>query len=198
MRIIDLEVLIAVLIIARVLINPSRIAKKWKDITKEYLDSIITSALIALFLITYIVRTSYIPSGSMKPTFVPVDYILVNKFIYRFSDPQRGDIIVFRPPHKENSPDYVKRLIGLSDETIEVKDGTVLINGQPLKEDYIPEDQKPWYNYGPVKIPEDSYFMMGDNRNNSEDSHVWGFLPRKNIVGKAFCIFWPAWRAKLL
>lgn len=198
MSVIELEILIGVLIIARISVYFLKFSSDWKSVANEYLDAIIIAGLTALFLISYVVRTFYIPSSSMKPTLVPNDYILVNEFIYRFSEPQRGDIIVFKPPNRKNAPDYIKRVVGLGNETLEVKDGTVFINGNPLKEDYIPEDQKPYYQYGPEKIPEGHLFMMGDNRNNSEDSHAWGFLPKKNIVGKAFLIFWPPGRCRLI
>ena len=198
MTIRELEIIIGIMIFLRIGINLVKYAWSWKKPAKEYIDSIIISGLVALFLISYIVGTFYVPSGSMKPTFVPIDYIIVNKLLYRITEPKRGDIVVFSPPHKKNSPDYIKRVIGLPNETLEVRDGQVLIDGKELEEAYIPEEQKPAYDYGPVKIPGGCFFMMGDNRNNSEDSHVWGFLPRKNIEGKASLIFWPIWRAKLL
>lgn len=191
----QLEILIAILIVARIGVH---YLKKWETFSKEYLDSIIIAGLTALFLISYIVMTSYIPSGSMKPVLLPNDYIIVNEIGYRFYEPERGDIVVFSPPHKKNSPNYIKRVVGLENETIEIKDGNVYINGEILKEDYLPEDQHPYYQYGPEKIPENHFFVMGDNRNNSEDSHVWGFLPRENVVGKAELIFWPPARLNLL
>ncbi|HPZ07453.1 MAG TPA: signal peptidase I [Candidatus Eremiobacteraeota bacterium] len=198
MRVIDLEILIALLIVARIVVKYVTLSQEWKNVINEYLDAIIIAGLTALFLISYIIRTFYIPSSSMRPTLVPNDYILVNEFIYRFYEPQRGDIIVFKPPTKKDAPDYIKRVIGMENETLEVKDGKVFINGVPLKEDYIPPEQAPDYEYGPKKIPEGNLFVMGDNRNNSEDSHAWGFLPKKNIVGKAFIIFWPPGRMGLL
>ena len=194
----DLEILIGILIIVRIFIQRVKNTVSWKNTANEYLDSFITSGLIAILLVSYIISPFYVPSSSMEPTFVPVDYIIVNKFIYRFNEPKRGDIIVFSPPHRKKSPDYVKRLVGMPGETLEVKEGKVLINGKELQEPYLIEEHRPEYDYGPVKIPDGNFFMMGDNRNNSEDSHVWGFLPRKNIVGKAWFIFWPIWRGKIL
>ncbi len=198
LRIIDLQVLIGILILARIIVRFIKFSRKWRLVINEYLDSIVIAGLTALFLISYVAGTFYIPSGSMEPTLFPDDRILVNKFMYRFTTPKRGDIIVFQPPHKKNSPDYIKRLIGEGGDTIEVKDRTVFINGKPLEPDFIPEDYKPYYDYGPVEVPEGSFFVMGDNRNNSEDSHVWGFLPEENVVGRAFLIFWPPSRAGLL
>lgn len=198
MRVIDLEILIAVLIVARIVTKYVTFSADWKNVVNEYLDAIIIAGLTALFLISYIVRTFYIPSSSMKPTLLPYDYILVNEFIYRFTEPQRKDIIVFKPPNRKNAPDYIKRVIGLENEVLEVRDGKVFINGNPIEEPYIPAEQKPDYQWGPQKIPEGNLFVMGDNRNNSEDSHAWGFLPKKNIVGKAFVIFWPPGRMGIL
>jgi len=198
LRVIDLEILIAILIAARIGLKFVKLSPEWRSYTSEYLDAIIIAGLTALFLISYVVRTFYIPSSSMKPALLPNDYILVNEFIYRFTDPGRGDIIVFKPPNKKDAPDYIKRVVGLENEVIEVKDGKVYINGEPREELYIPEEQKPRYRYGPETIPEGHLFVMGDNRNNSEDSHAWGFLPRKNIVGNAFLIFWPPGRAGIL
>jgi len=198
LRVTDLEILIGILIVARFVIKYVKLSQEWKAIINEYLDAIVIAGLTALFLISYIIRTFYIPSSSMKPTLVPNDYILVNEFIYRFAEPKRGDIIVFKPPNKENPPDYIKRIVGMENETLEVKDNKVYINGEPQDEPFIPDDQKPDYQYGPVKIPPGHFFAMGDNRNNSEDSHIWGFLPRQNIVGKAFIVFWPPTRVKIL
>jgi signal peptidase I len=198
LRVIDLEILIAVLVVARIITKYVNLSTDWKSVINEYLDAIIIAGLTALFLISYIVRTFYIPSSSMKPTLLPYDYILVNEFIYRFTEPKRKDIIVFKPPNRKNAPDYIKRVIGLENEILEVKDGKVFINGNPIEEPYIPDDQKPSYQWGPQKIPEGNLFVMGDNRNNSEDSHAWGFLPKKNIVGNAFVIFWPPGRMGLL
>ena len=198
LKISDLQILIAVFIVARVIVRYVKLSKNWRAVINEYLDSIVISGLVALFLISYIAGTFYIPSGSMEPTLQPNDRIIVNKFMYRFITPKRGDIIVFSPPHKKNSPDYIKRVVAFGGETIEVRDGTVFVDGEPAVEDFIPPEKKPWYDYGPKKIPEGHLFVMGDNRNNSEDSHVWGFLPEDNVVGKAFVIFWPPGRMKLL
>jgi signal peptidase I len=184
LRVIDLEILIAVLIVGRIVTKYASLSSDWKGIINEYLDAIIIAGLTALFLISYVVRTFYIPSSSMKPTLLPYDYILVNEFVYRFTEPKRRDIIVFKPPNRKNAPDYIKRVIGLENETLEVKDNKVYINGNPIDEPYIPSDQAPDYQWGPQKIPEGNLFVMGDNRNNSEDSHAWGFLPKKILWEK--------------
>jgi len=167
---------------------------------REYLDAFIVAGLVALFLITFVVRTFYIPSGSMEPTLQIRDVLLVNEFEYRFSRPHDQDVVVFKPPIPSTN-DFIKRLIGSPGETLRVHGGVVFRNGVALVEPYVA--QKPAYeleikDYGifvdgnrldsqfvnlpprekwtaPDRIPAGCYFMMGDNRNNSEDSHIWGF-----------------------
>lgn len=174
------------------------ISERFKRVTVEYLDSIIIAGIAALFIIHFLFRTFYIPSGSMLPTLQVKDYILVNEFVYRVKEPQRGDIIVFTPPPEANAGDkeFIKRVIGLSGETISVKDGEVFIDGEPLNEPYI--HFPPDYYYPPRIIPDGTLFVMGDNRPSSMDSHVWGFLPKKNVVGKASFIVLPPQRARVL
>lgn len=143
---------------------------------------------------TFYVQAFKIPSGSMIPTLLVGDHILVNKLIYYFEDPQRGDVIVFKYPWDE-SRDFIRRIIAVSGEEIAIKDRTVFINGRPLDEPYaIYSDSRPpggqGYEYGPVVLPAGSYFVMGDNRDNSQDSRFWGFLKRDKIHGKAFLIYW--------
>lgn len=138
-----------------------------------------------------------IPSGSMKPTLQINDRLIVDKISYHIVNPHRGDILVFTPPEKvinqENSRDaFVKRLIGLPGEKVEVKLGQVYINNQPLAETYIA--QQPDYTWGPKIVPPNSYLVLGDNRNSSYDSHVWGFVERDRIIGKAAVRFWPLGR----
>ncbi|MDD5593402.1 MAG: signal peptidase I, partial [Candidatus Margulisbacteria bacterium] len=137
----------------------------------------------------------WIPSGSMERTLDIGDRIVVNKVVYNFRLPQRFEIIVFRavPAMGEQKKDLIKRVVGLPGETLEVKDGVITVNGAPVEE---PADMKQtmnqdYANFGPVEIPADSYFVMGDNRPASADSRYWGFLPKKNIIGKAFLRIWP-------
>ncbi len=172
--------------------------EKWKRITVEYLDSVIVAGVVALFIIHFLFRTFYIPSGSMIPTLQVKDYILVNEFIYRFNEPKRGDVVVFRPPESANAgeKEFIKRIVGLPGETLSVQDGQVFINGEPLDEPYV--KNLPDYFLPPVKIPEDYYYMLGDNRPSSADSHVWGGVPRKNFIGKAVLIILPPRRAGVL
>jgi len=172
----------------------------------EYMDSIIIAGVTALVLIAYVVRSFYIPSGSMEQTLEVNDMILVNELVYGFPmhyEPARGDIVVFHPPDAAHSEgkDYIKRVIGLPGETIEVTDDEVVkIDGKPLDEPYKFKDDRGirMDGYGPVKVPEGHVFVMGDNRRNSQDSRVWGPLPKKNIIGKAFVIFYPFQRVRIL
>ena len=143
-------------------------------------------------------ETRYITSISMQPTFQVDDGILVHKKAYESNLPKRGDIILFNPTQKsqeQNFPNaFVLRVIGLPRETIEIRHGRVYINNQRITEDYILEPPK--YQFRANKIPKNSYFVLGDNRNNSYDSHYWGYLPQELIVGKVIRIYWPTSRVR--
>ncbi len=191
--------------------------KKKKSGVREYTEAIVIAIILALFIRTFVVQAFKIPSGSMENTLLVGDHILVNKFIYGikipneipfthiklFNDikffphyPKRGDIIVFRFPG-DKSRDFIKRVIGLPGERLEIMDQKVYINGELLKDPYvIHKDPNPYGHssprdyYGPVTIPEGNLFVMGDNRENSQDSRYWGFLDIREIKGKAFIIYW--------
>ncbi|MCL2817180.1 MAG: signal peptidase I [Clostridiales bacterium] len=156
---------------------------------------IILSALVMAFLLqAFVFDTRFVPTASMHPTVAEGDRLINNKLTYRFSGPKRGDIVVFAPPAElEKSDDLLKRIIGLPGETVEIKDGKVYINDEPLDEPYITEAYAPKYTFGPATVPEGHYFVLGDNRNNSKDSHEWEdpFLPRENIKGKVWLRFEP-------
>jgi len=186
-------------------------AKKGRWITE-----LIVIVMVVLLIRVFVAQAYNIPSGSMKPTLLVGDFILVNKLVYRFSEPQRGDIVVFKYPIDPNI-DFIKRIVALPGEQVEVRNNQVFINGKPLPlievgrgeengvrkviyEEVMPEGIKhkvQFYedfpfskrDFGPVVVPPNHYFVMGDNRDNSEDSRYWGFLPRENIVGKAFVIY---------
>jgi len=151
------------------------------------------SVFLAIGIRSFVAEARYIPSGSMEPTLQINDRLIIDKISYNFRQPQRGDIVVFSPTEalkQQNFKDaFIKRVIGLPGETVEVKGGRVYVNGQILREQYIEEE--PEYSYGPVTVPEDNYLVLGDNRNNSYDSHFWGFVPRENIIGRAIVRFWP-------
>jgi signal peptidase I len=157
--------------------------------------TIALSVVLALGIRTFVAEARWIPSESMVPTLQKYDKLIVDKLSYHFTNPQRGDIVVFSPTDniKRDNPDlkdaFIKRVIGLPGEKVEVKGGRVYINDQPLREDYI--EAMPEYKYGPVKVPPNSYLVLGDNRNNSYDSHFWGFVPHDKIIGRAIVRFWP-------
>jgi signal peptidase I len=159
----------------------------------EGLKTIGLSAVLAFGIRTFVAEARYIPSGSMLPTLQINDRLIVDKLGYHFKNPERGDVVVFSPTdtlEKQNFHDaFIKRVIGLPGDKVEVKGGRVFINDQALRESYVAED--PQYQYGPVTVPQDAYLVLGDNRNNSYDSHYWGFVPRDRIIGRAVVRFWP-------
>jgi signal peptidase I len=163
------------------------------------------SLFLAFGIRTFAAGAYFIPSGSMEPTLQINDRLMVDKVSYHFKKPQRGDIIVFWPPDDtiatcglpRRSPDpWIKRVIGLPGDKIEVKEGYVYINSHPLQENYIAG--KPQYLWGPEVVPRNSYLVLGDNRNNSCDGHYWGFVSRDRIVGRATVRFWPLNRIGVL
>jgi len=162
----------------------------------DILESLIIAIVLAVIIRTFIFQPFYIPSGSMMPTLYRGDRIIVSKLSYRFHPPQRGDIIVFRYPHNPKKT-YIKRLIGLGGETVTLADGRLYIDGRETPEPYLPPNTY-FPDFGPVKVPEGSYFLLGDNRMNSEDSRVWGFLDRRLIIGKAVLVYWPLDHVKLI
>lgn len=166
--------------------------KAWIFI-KDIAQVLFFAVLLTIVLRSYVVEARQIPSGSMIPTLQIGDRLLVDKFTYKLSELRHSDIVVFAPPPEaqigEQNNDYIKRIIGLPGDEIEVTGNSVYINGKKIAEPYVAEP--PDYNYGPVIVPEDSLFVMGDNRNNSFDSHAWGYLPMENIKGRAFFRFWP-------
>ncbi|MGB7440654.1 MAG: signal peptidase I [Coleofasciculaceae cyanobacterium] len=141
----------------------------------------------------FVAEPRYIPSGSMLPTLQINDYLIIDKLSYKFRKPERGNVVVFSPTDALKKQDFtdafIKRVIGLPGDEVEVKEGLVYINNQPLPEKYI--EEKPEYNYGPVRVPANQYLVLGDNRNSSYDSHNWGFVPRDKIIGQAVIRFWP-------
>jgi signal peptidase I len=176
---------------------------------------LILVAALGLWYITngWIVKPYRIPSASMEPTLRSGDRVLVARFMYRFTDPHRGDIIVFHPPGAGSQPIrnaktkasvyFIKRIIGLPGETVQGRNGVVSICKAPgrdcrsLKEPYL-ADNSGMTDFAPVTVPQDQYFMMGDNRAVSDDSRDWGTLPRDNIIGEAFATYWPPDRLRTL
>ena len=186
-----------------------------KSTIREYFESIVIAVILALFVRTFIVQAFKIPSGSMENNLLIGVHLLVNKFVFgptplaigRALLPvrpiRRGDIIVFKYPDQPDR-DFIKRVIGLPGETLELKEKKIYINGKPLDEPYVHFLEEPHHNadlsevtssdvrenYGPVMVPPNQYFMMGDNRDNSADSRYWGFMPRDYVKGRALLIYW--------
>jgi signal peptidase I len=186
-----------------------------KSTLREYFESIVIAVILALFIRTFVVQAFKIPTGSMEENLLIGDHLLVNKFVFGpTASPYerallpvgtiaRGNVIVFKYP-EEPDRDFIKRVIGLPGETVEVKEKKVYINGRALNEPYVhflqppsgasefhevtPSDVRE--RYGPVTVPANHYFVMGDNRDNSQDSRYWGFLPRENVKGKSLVIYW--------
>jgi len=182
---------------------------KTKSKLREYIEAILLAIVIAFFIRTFVIQAYKIPSGSMKPTLLIGDHILVSKFNYGiklplirstlipFGTPMRGDIIVFIYP-EDRSKDFIKRLVGLPGDTIEIRNKNILLNGLSWNDTHgvhvdsliIPGSVQPRDNFGPVTVPEGSLFVMGDNRDESYDSRFWGFVPMKDVLGKALVIYW--------
>jgi signal peptidase I len=186
-----------------------------KSTVREYFESVVVAVILALFIRTFVVQAFKIPTGSMENNLLIGDHLLVNKFVVGptasslertvlpIGDIKRGDVVVFKYP-EEPGRDFIKRVIGLPGETLELRDKRVTINGQTLEEPYVhflepppaPDEFREVTSYdvreryGPVTIPPDQYFVMGDNRDNSQDSRYWGFLPRDYVKGKALVIYW--------
>jgi len=186
-----------------------------KSTLREYFESIVIAVILALFIRTFVVQAFKIPTGSMENNLLIGDHLLVNKFVLGPSDSglerallplgtiRRGDVVVFKYP-EEPERDFIKRVIGLPGETIELKQKKVYVNGTPLDEPYVHFLEPPGAadaasevtsldvreRYGPVTVPADRYFVMGDNRDNSQDSRYWGFLPRDYVKGRALIIYW--------
>ena len=194
--------------------SPSHNVTRKKSAIREWIESILVAFILAMFIRTFIVQAFKIPTGSMRPTLLEGDLILVNKFIYGAKVPftkfrlpavskiQRGDVIVFIYP-EDAKKDFIKRLIGFGGDTIEIKNGTIYINNKPLLErafsqryyynrgDYAQEDEK-------IIVPPENYFVLGDNSASSKDSRYWGFVPEQNILGKAMVIYWPPNRIRII
>lgn len=177
-------------------------SRSWWQSQRENVLTLLLALLLAFGIRTFVAEARWIPSDSMLPTLEEGDRLVVEKVSYRFSSPKRGDIIVFNPPAKLNFDGaYIKRVIGLPGDRMRIVDGETFINGIPLQEDYIyappdyscPGDRCPGVRVqgSDFVVPPGSYFVMGDNRNDSQDSHVWGFLPEENIIGNTIFRFWP-------
>jgi signal peptidase I len=195
-------------------ITASEKKRSAKSTLREWVESIVIAFVLAMFIRTFIVQAFKIPSGSMRPTLIEGDRILVSKFIYGaripltdrlrlpgIRKPQRGDVVVFLYP-EDPTRDFIKRLIATEGEAVQIKNGKIYINDQPLDD---PKFARNYVNRGPyakqgdsVVIPPDSLFVLGDNSTSSQDSRYWGFVPERYILGKAFLIYWPLHRIRII
>ncbi|CAA7601942.1 Peptidase S24/S26, beta-ribbon domain protein [Acididesulfobacillus acetoxydans] len=157
----------------------------------ELVEIVLIAFVLSWAIRTYVIEARVIPTGSMLPTIQLQDRVIVDKFFFKYFDHiRRGDIIVFRPPAAAHSQeDFIKRVIGLPGDKIQIKDHKTYVNGKALYEPYLLAPEQG--SYGPVVVPPGDLFVMGDNRNNSDDSRVWGFLPLKNVTGRALFRYWP-------
>jgi signal peptidase I len=163
----------------------------------EYVQAFAIAIVLAAFIITFIAQSFVVEGSSMEPNLHNRERLLVNKLVYRFKEPQRGDVVVFRYPANPRRK-FIKRVIGVPGDMVEVRDGHVILNGEVLEEDYTMD--LTFGTFGPEVVPAGHYFVLGDNRNNSDDSRFpdVGFVPRRNIVGKAFVAWWPPGEIGLL
>ncbi|MCX5701569.1 MAG: signal peptidase I [Candidatus Omnitrophica bacterium] len=185
-----------------------------KSVLRDWAESIIIALILAMIIRFFVIESFKIPTGSMRPTLLEGDLIMVNKFIYGarvpFADlrlpalrqPNRGDVVVFIYP-VDRKKNFIKRLVAFGGETVEIKNGTIYINDQPLLESVF--NQKYYYNRGDfareqekIMVPEDCLFVLGDNSASSQDSRYWGFLPKKNLLGEALLIWWPPQRIRII
>lgn len=162
--------------------------KKVKSMWRELLETVVSAGIIAFIIITFIGQVTVVKGASMEDTLFNRERLICNKISYRFSEPQHGDIVIFKPPIDQNH-NYIKRLIAVEGDKVKIVDGTVYLNGEKLEESYIIHHS--FETMPEITIPENSFFVLGDNRNNSSDSRFWGFVPRKNLIGKASVVFWP-------
>jgi signal peptidase I len=187
---------------------------KKKSALREWIESILVAVLLAMFIRTFVVQAFKIPTGSMRPTLKEGDRILVNKFIYgaripftkirlpKLRDPKRLDVIVFVYP-EDKKRDFIKRLIAKGGETVEIINGDIYIDGKLVDDPIIRKFY--YYNRGiygeegkKIKVPKDSYFVLGDNSASSKDSRYWGFVSRDLLIGKAILIYWPLNRIRII
>lgn len=175
----------AVEVTAAAPVETEAILKPQSNLLREIVETALLTAIIFL-VVNAVIGRFRIESVSMQPNLYEGEYVIVDKISYTLSTPQRGDIIVFE---KTGQPDLIKRVIGLPGDTVEVRNQQVFVNGVALKEPYIANP--PNYAYGPVQVEPGRYFVLGDNRSNSSDSHVWGTIPADTIVGRAWIIYWP-------
>lgn len=185
-----------------------------RTIIREWVESIIIAFILAMVIRTFVVQAFKIPTGSMRNTLLEGDVILVNKFIYgakvpftnwrlpALRQPKTGDVVVFIYPENPKK-DFIKRLVATGGQTVEIRNGTIYVDEKPLTEQVF--SSRYYYNKGDfapegtrISVPKDSYFVLGDNSASSQDSRYWGFVPHKNMLGKAILIYWPLRRIRII
>lgn len=168
----------------------------------DFIETVVMALAVFVIIYLFLFQPHQVRGSSMYPNFHDGEYILTDKISYRLHEPQKGDVIIFKAPRNEEY-DYIKRIIGLPGEEIELLDGKVFINDQPFDESYLPKE---FLTSGgsflransPVSIPKGQYLVLGDNRSHSSDSREWGFVPKQNIIGKAWFRYWPPDRLGLI
>ena len=173
-----------------------------KSEIREYIEALVIAVVLALFIITFIAQSFLVEGSSMEPSLHHGQRLMVEKISYRIGEPNRGEIVVFKYP-SDRRRKFIKRIIGLPGAEIMIRNGLLYLNGIRMDEDYINGPTYGTYSaptFGPVVVPEDSYFVLGDNRRNSDDSRYpdVGFVPKKDLVGKALFVYWPLTQLELL
>lgn len=168
--------------------------KKMKPVWRELLETIVSAGVIAFIIITFIGQVTVVKGASMERTLFDRERLICNKIVYRITEPKHGEIIIFKPPI-DQSHNYIKRVIAVEGDHIQITNGTVYLNGERLEEDYI--DYRSFESMPEIIVPENSYFVLGDNRANSSDSRFWGFVPERNIIGRASLVFWPLTKVRM-
>lgn len=175
--------------------------KRTKLVIREWVESLLIAFILAMLIRTFVVQAFKIPTSSMEPTLMVGDRILVNKFIYRFNKPQPWDVIVFKYPLNRKR-DFIKRLVADGGKTVNINNGKIFIDGKMVDNPHLLEYYYNRGDYGAeglkVKVPEDKFYVLGDNSFNSQDSRYWGFVPREDLIGKAFFVYWPLNKMRII
>lgn len=169
--------------------------ESWGQFFRETLEIVVISLILALLIRSFVAESFLVEGSSMEPTLLDGERLLVEKMTYYFQNPRPGEVVVFKYP-KNPRRDFIKRIVATAGDTITLRDGQLLVNGKPVNEPYV---QRPGhFDFGPLKVPSDSVFVLGDNRVNSQDSRFFGTVPYENIKGKAWLVYWPFEKWKIL
>jgi signal peptidase I len=168
----------------------------WKDELVAWFKTLASAAVYATLIVTFGFQVARVEGQSMAPTLADQDRLIVNKLAYRVGEPRRGDIVMLYYPINPDKS-FVKRVIGEEGDEIQIVDGRVYVNGAPMPDDFVPEEYRSHDDWGPERVPDGYYFVMGDHRNNSSDSRHWKFVPKKYIIGKVQLRWWPIPHARV-